>query len=279
MVNCVSLCGPLPTGKVLRSNRKVQEPSVTVPLASLPPESNVTGPTLVPLKLPNCKVNACPCGNPNTAARSGPAPPGNAKDRLVRSLGAAATEAESSSLLHPRTVSIPMTTTRAIHCAMRRGRAICETGRGQCHQLLLCACASWRPALPYSPPARMSKMRRRTDGSPHSKGPGICRESPGSAAPFTRAGVKTTQKKGIESRMGGEMLCLCSGLCAPRVESDSSGMRPHPRQGYGLLLEEKNPDRWQLTDIERSRDQIAVSYSIKDAYSWCRRGRIVHRHV
>ena len=114
------------------------------------------------------------------------------------------------------------------------------------------------------------------------RGQGICREPRPAEIlppPLRKRGVKTTQKKGIESRMGGEILCLCSGLCAPRVESDSSGMRPHPRQGYGLLLEEKHPDRWQLTDIEWSRDQIAVSYSIKDAHSWCRRGRIVHRHV
>src|SRR5215475_12299044 len=120
MVNCVPLCGPLPTGKLLRSNRKVQEPSVTVPLASLPPESNVTGPTLVPLKLPNCKVNACPCGNPSTVARFGQAPLGNAKDRLVRLLTAAVAVEEPLLLLHPRTVSIPMTTIEAMHCARRR---------------------------------------------------------------------------------------------------------------------------------------------------------------
>src|SRR6266446_10720048 len=104
MVNGVPLWGPLPAGKVLRSNRKVQEPSITVPLAALPPESNVTGPTLVPPKLPNCKVNACPCGNLSTVARSGPAPLVNAKDRLVRSLAVA--EASDVLLLpHPRTVS------------------------------------------------------------------------------------------------------------------------------------------------------------------------------
>src|SRR5215510_13893894 len=130
MVNCVPLCGPLPTGKLLRSNRKVQEPSVTVPLASLPPESNVTGPTLVPLKLPNCKVNACPCGNPSTVVTAGPAPFGNAKDRLVRLLGVAEPVDSPLLPLHPRTVSVPMTT-RAIHCAMRRGRAIGETVRGR----------------------------------------------------------------------------------------------------------------------------------------------------
>src|SRR5215831_6015993 len=101
-----------------------------VPLAALPPESNVTGPTLAPPKLPNCKVNACPGGNLSSVARSGPAPLVKAKDRLVRSL--AATGASDELLLpHPRTVSVPMTSTRAIHCAMRRGRAVCETARGR----------------------------------------------------------------------------------------------------------------------------------------------------
>src|SRR5712691_12608153 len=114
MVNGVPLWGPLPAGKVLRSNRKVQEPSVTVPLAALPPESNVTGPMLVPPKLPNCKVNACPCGNPSTAARFRPAPLVNAKDRLVRVLAVAGTPEVLLLLLQPRTVSVPMTT-RAIH--------------------------------------------------------------------------------------------------------------------------------------------------------------------
>src|SRR5512145_2338682 len=104
MVNCAPLCGPLPAGKVLRSNRKAQEPSVTVPLAPLSPESNVTGPILVPPKLPNCKVNACPCGNPSTVARFGPAPLGNAKDRLVRSPAVAETTDVLSSPPHPRTV-------------------------------------------------------------------------------------------------------------------------------------------------------------------------------
>ena len=51
------------------------------------------------------------------------------------------------------------------------------------------------------------------------------------------------------------------------------------RAGYGLLLEEKHPVWWQLPNIERSWDQIAVGHSIKDAHPWCRRGRIVHSHV
>src|SRR5207244_13088696 len=109
MVNCVPLCGPRPAGKVLRSKRKVQEPSVTVPLAALPPETNVTGPTLVPPKLPNCKVNGCPCGKPSTIARLGPAPLVNAKARLVRALAVA--EASDVLLLpHPRTVSVRVAT-------------------------------------------------------------------------------------------------------------------------------------------------------------------------
>src|SRR5262245_13471955 len=131
MVNCVPLCGPRPVGKVLRSKRKAQEPSVTVPLAALPPESKVTGPTLVPPKLQNCKVKACPCGNQSTVARFGPAPLVNAKERLVRSLAVAVATDVLLPLLHPRTASVPITTTRAIHCAMRRGRAICETVRGR----------------------------------------------------------------------------------------------------------------------------------------------------
>src|SRR5207248_8854214 len=107
----------------------------------LPPESNVTGPTLVPPKLPNCKVNACPCGKPSTVARLGPAPLVNAKDRLVRSLAVA--EASDVLLLpHPRTVSVPMTT-RAIHCAMRRGRAIGKTVRGRVISSSFVRCASW----------------------------------------------------------------------------------------------------------------------------------------
>src|SRR5437870_6962527 len=141
MVNCVPLCGPRPAGKVLRSKRKAQEPSVTVPLAALPPESNVTGPTLVPPKLPNCKVNACPCGKPSTVARLGPAPLVNAKDRLLRSLPVAGAP-DVLLLPHPRTMSVPMTT-RAIHCAMRRGRAICETVRGRVISSSFVGCASW----------------------------------------------------------------------------------------------------------------------------------------
>src|SRR5215510_583576 len=105
------------------------EARLTVPLAALPPESNVTGPTLGPTKLPNCKANACPCGNLSSAARSGPAPLVKAKDRLVRSLAVAGVSDELL-LPHPRTVSVPMIT-RAIHCAMRRGRAVGETARGR----------------------------------------------------------------------------------------------------------------------------------------------------
>src|SRR5205807_3330768 len=59
-----------------------------------------------------------------------PGPLVKAKDRLFRSLAVA--EAADELLLppHPRTVSVPRTT-RAIYCAMRRSRALCETVRGR----------------------------------------------------------------------------------------------------------------------------------------------------
>src|SRR5438128_1018900 len=117
-----AIFGPMPVEKVLRSKRNVQEPRVTVPLAVLPPESKVTGPTLVPPKLANCRVNACPCGSPSIVARLAPAPVGNAKDRLFRSLAVAETNVVLLPLLHPRTASAPMTAIRAIHKAMGRSR-------------------------------------------------------------------------------------------------------------------------------------------------------------
>src|SRR5215510_4952349 len=163
MTNCVPLCGPLPAGKVLREKEKVQGgPTVTVPLATLPPESKVTGPTLVPPKLPKSRVNACPCGNSSTAARFGPAPFANVKERSFRSL-AVAEEVDPLLPLQPRTMSVPMTSTRAIHCAIRRGRAICETVRGHVISSSFMHCASWCPALPYNPPATMSKRGNRYD--------------------------------------------------------------------------------------------------------------------
>ena len=47
----------------------------------------------------------------------------------------------------------------------------------------------------------------------------------------------------------------------------------------GLLLQEKHPVGWQLPNIERSRDQIAVGHGIKDAHPCCRCGFISHSRV
>jgi hypothetical protein len=51
------------------------------------------------------------------------------------------------------------------------------------------------------------------------------------------------------------------------------------RAGCGLLLEEKNPDRRQLPNVEWSRDQVAVSHGIKNSHPGCRRAQISHRHI
>jgi len=100
----------------LLSNRKVQEPSVTVPLAALPPESNVTGPTLVPQ---SCQIaGKCLPSASSTYSKIWTSSARKCEGPIGQILAVAGTPMYYSYYCHPRTVC--PNDHQAIHCAMRR---------------------------------------------------------------------------------------------------------------------------------------------------------------